>query len=392
MKASTKTLAADGPHNIASPGLRLRWLLWRNRLLAQPGFQAWAARFWPTRFVARRRAARLFDLVAGFAYSQLLHAVVTSGLLARLAEAPASAGQVAALLGLPLPATDRLLRAAAAIGLVEPAGQGLWVLGEQGAALAGNPGAQAMVAHHALLYADLADPIALLRRSGGHDARPASGTDDTLAGYWSYAAGGAGDEPARAAAYSALMAASQPMVAAQALGAYRFQRHRRLLDIGGGSGAFLTAVAGAAPGLELGLFDLPAVADIAAEQLAGRGIAAAIHRGDFRRDSLPDGYDCATLVRILHDHDDDLAFALLERVRAALVPGGRLVIIEPMAGTHGAEAMGDAYFGLYLAAMGSGRPRRAEEYGAMLRRAGFADWRERGTALPIVARVLEAST
>ena len=64
--------------------------------------------------------------------------------------------------------------------------------------------------------------------------------------------------------------------------------------------------------------------------------------------------------------------ALLTKVHAALPPGGTLLIAEPMAGTPGAEAMGDAYFGLYLWAMGSGRPRTAEAYRAMLRAAGFS--------------------
>ncbi len=50
------------------------------------------------------------------------------------------------------------------------------------------------------------------------------------------------------------------------------------------------------------------------------------------------------------------------RAHDALPPGGTLLIAEPMAGTPGAEAMGDAYFGLYLWAMGSGRPRSAAAY------------------------------
>ena len=100
-----------------------------------------------------------------------------------------------------------------------------------------------MVAHHRLLYADLADPVALLRRGGGGGA---------LSGLWHYAeAAGTGDAAA-VAAYSALMAASQPMVAAQAIDAYPFHRHRRLLDVGGGEGAFLAAVGARVPALELG--------------------------------------------------------------------------------------------------------------------------------------------
>ena len=62
-----------------------------------------------------------------------------------------------------------------------------------------------------------------------------------------------------------------------------------------------------------------------------------------------------------------------------------------MAGTRGAEAMGDAYFGLYLWAMGSGRPRTAEAYRAMLQAAGFARVVERRTGVPMVTRLLVAT-
>ena len=67
---------------------------------------------------------------------------------------------------------------------------------------------------------------------------------------------------------------------------------------------------------------------------------------------------------MLHDHDDAAALALLRAARAALPPDGTLLLAEPMAGTPGAEPMGDAYFGFYLLAMGSGRPRTAERAAA----------------------------
>ncbi len=61
-----------------------------------------------------------------------------------------------------------------------------------------------------------------------------------------------------------------------------------------------------------------------------------------------------------------------------------------MAGTPGAEPVGDAYFGFYLMAMGSGRPRTSDELSRMVRDAGFASVREHGTRRPLLARVLVA--
>ena len=61
------------------------WRGARDRLLANPRFRALVAAFPPTRRIARRRAAALFDLCAGFVYSQVLLALVRTGLLERLA-------------------------------------------------------------------------------------------------------------------------------------------------------------------------------------------------------------------------------------------------------------------------------------------------------------------
>lgn len=364
------------------PTLAERMLGWRNRLIASSRFQAWAARTPFTRAIARAQAAGLFDLVAGFVYSQVLVACVELELPQMLADGPLATDAVAARAGLDASAADRLLKAAAALGLVRRA-RGGWMLGQRGAALLGNPGVLAMVRHHGLLYADLADPVGLLRGRAG-----------VLGHYWPYAraADPGAASSAEIANYSALMAASQPMIAAQVLGAYQFARHRRLLDIGCGAGAFLLAVGRACPALQLVGFDLPAVAEVARATFDAVGWAtrAEAFGGDMFADALPHGADVVSLVRVLHDHDDEAAQGLLARIHAILPQGGRLLIVEPMAGTPGARAVGDAYFGFYLLAMGSGRARQPSEIGAMLNAAGFARSRLLATSMPLLARVIVA--
>ena len=69
----------------------------------------------------------------------------------------------------------------------------------------------------------------------------------------------------------ALMAASQPLIAQEVLNSYPIHRHRCLLDVGGGEGVFLAAVAARAPPLRLMLLDLPAVAERARARLADAG-------------------------------------------------------------------------------------------------------------------------
>ncbi len=378
----------------AAGGWKLRWLNARNRVLMNPKFQRFAMRNPLFRRTARYHANAMFAVITGFVQTKALTAAVDAGVIRTLAQGPASAADLAQVAGLPIDAMQRLLGAARAIDLVELAAPDLWVLGQRGAALSSNQGALAMIEHHKIFYDDLADPLAML--SGGRG-------QGKLAAFWTYAPAAGQGLPAAAdaaswqggggavAPYSALMAASQPMVAEQVIDAYRFDRHQCIMDVGGGHGAFLAEVAARHPRLAMKLFDLPAVVEGAKPKLAARGLShVALHGGSFRDDPLPRGADLISLVRICHDHDDRVVQALLAKAHAALPPGGRLIIAEPMAGTAGAEVMGDAYFGLYLWAMGSGRPRTAADYLVLLASAGFSTAREVSTALPMVTRLIVA--
>jgi len=322
---------------------------------------------------------------AGFVYSQILLACVRLGVLRLLAAGPLPLSTIAARLVLPEEAAQRLLDSAASLRLLERRGPGLYGLGPLGAAALANPGIGAMVEHHTLFYEDLRDPVALLRGQR-HDTR--------LGRYWSYAVARAPAEleAGQVAGYSALMAASQSLVAAEVLDAYPFSSHTCLLDVGGGEGGFLVEAGSRCKGLRLMLFDLPAVVDRARRRLSEAGLSdrASVHGGDFHRTALPRGADLVSFVRVLHDHDDPAALALLQAAHAALPPGGRVLIAEPMAGTPGAEPMGGAYFGFYLLAMGRGRPRRPEELAEMLRSAGFGPARLLPTDTPLLTRVMVA--
>jgi demethylspheroidene O-methyltransferase len=371
------------PRHPAPRGLVARWQALRDRLLASAAFRRGAIAFAPTRWIARRRAAALFDLVAGFVYSQVLHACVRLGLFDLLARAPLSAQEIAQTVGLPLPSALRLLDAAVALDLLERRGVERYGLGALGAAMVANPGVTAMVEHHATLYADLCDPVALLRGQLGELAR-----------YWPYAVEQTPAEiaPPRVADYSALMAASQPLVADEILDACPLRGHRCLLDVGGGEGGFLAAAGRRYPGLRLMLFDLPAVAQRAARRFDAEGLAARATAtgGDFLRDALPRGADVISLVRVVHDQSDEGMRRLLAAAFDALPPGGVLLLGEPMAGTKGSRAMGDAYFGIYLLAMGRGRPRSAAELTQALVETGFVAVRQLSTRMPLQTGLLRA--
>lgn len=381
------SVSASGPVvNPARPvSLTDRLAAWRNRLVASPRFQRFSASFPLTRPIARRQSQALFDLCAGFVYAQVLEACVQLDLFRILEPGPRTVADLAPRLGMTEAAAARLLGAAVALKLVERRSGGRYGLDMLGAALLGNPGVGAMIAHHGLLYGDLADPVALLRGEAGPTA---------LSRYWSYAMA---EEPADAvgdevAAYSALMAQSQHLVADDILAAYDFSAHRRILDIGGGEGAFLIRVARHAPAPALMLFDLPAVAARARSRFEAEGLGARAHSfgGDMHRDALPEGADLVTLVRVLHDHDDAAVRALLARIREILPPGGTLLIAEPMAGSPETQRMAEAYFAFYLLAMGSGRARSPAELTQLLIEAGFSDVQRLKTRRPLLTGGLTA--
>ena len=140
------------------------------------------------------------------------------------------------------------------------------------------------------------------------------------------------------------------------------------------------------------LFDLPAVAARASQKIAAAGLAGriAVAGGDFLQDPLPTGADIISLVRIIHDHDDERVLTILQAARRALPAGGTLLIAEPLAGLPGSEAIGDAYFGFYLLAMGRGRARTVAQLSGLLQATGFSAPKLHPTNLPMQTSVLSA--
>jgi demethylspheroidene O-methyltransferase len=374
------------------PGKLAQWgdalFNYRNSLLSSTRFQRWAGSFPLTRGISARSAGAVFDIVAGFVYSQILLALVQLKVLDILSNGPIEKSVLAERLGLSPEAADTLLEGACALRLLEHRGGNRIGLGWHGAPLVGNAPVLSMIEHHATLYADLRDPVSLLKRRS---------FDTAMGQYWPYTDAHQDDAndarlKRQIEAYSKLMAASHPFVANEIFDVFSFAKFKRVLDVGGGEGEFVLRLAKHAPHLQLTTFDLPGVAARARARFHAEGIAqrATAHGGSFFDDELPIDFDLITLNRVLHDHDDAHALQLLKAIRRAMPIGGSLLLTEPMADTPGAKAMGHAYFGMYLWAMGRGRSRSAETITQMLRDAGFSKVQEIATRIPLQARILLA--
>lgn len=364
-------LGAGLPRKAAGPG-------WAAKLALSPWFHKVCARVPGLRQIARHEGAALFEVVSGFVRSQCLLALVEFRVLHRLADAPDSTARLAQLAGVPVERMAVLLQAGAALNLLRLKGD-QWRLTTRGAAFLAVPGLEAMVRHHPVLYRDLADPVAFFRGE----------TKPELAGFWPYVfgAGGAAD-PGLAARYSDLMADSQGLVAEDTLRLINFSGITHLMDVGGGTGAFLAAVGRAHPAMQRTLFDLPAVVAGARARL---GPDVALLPGSFRDQPLPKGADAISLIRVLYDHSDATVAALLANVRQALPPGGRVIISEPMSGGARPDPATDVYFTVYTLAMQTGRTRSAVEIAALLKQAGFADITPVRSLRPYVTSALSAT-
>ena len=111
---------------------------------------------------------------------------------------------------------------------------------------------------------------------------------------------------------------------------FDFSRHRRLLDVGGGTGSWSIAVAQAYPQLEATVFELPTVADVARKRIAAAGLASRIGVlvGDALTGTLPPDHDVFLLANLIHYWSPDENRALLRRVRSAAEAGSSLLLAD----------------------------------------------------------------
>ncbi len=160
----------------------------------------------------------------------------------------------------------------------------------------------------------------------------------------------------------------------------------RMLDVGGGSGAYSIAFARANPRLRAEILDLPAVVPIAQRHIETAGVAdrVRVRTGDLRADPLGEGYDLVFISAICHMLGEDENRDLLRRAREALVPGGRIAIQDFILDPDKTAPKWGALFALnMLVGTRAGSSYSAPEYMVWLSQAGFREIRHVRTAGPV---------
>jgi 2,7-dihydroxy-5-methyl-1-naphthoate 7-O-methyltransferase len=176
--------------------------------------------------------------------------------------------------------------------------------------------------------------------------------------------------PALAESFDALMASQIGMLAPHVAASYDWSSIQRVIDVGGGTGTLLAALAEALPHLKGEVIDMPATVTGAKRRFEQRGLAdrCGARSGSFF-DALPADADVYLLSGIIHDWNDEAALQILKRCSEASAQGGRVLIVEPV--LDGDATGTAASMDLRMRVLVDGRERTLKEYEHLAARAGL---------------------
>lgn len=157
----------------------------------------------------------------------------------------------------------------------------------------------------------------------------------------------------------------------------------KVLDVGGGSGAYAMAFAKARRGINATIFDVPNVIPIAREYVKKNGLPGKVKfiAGDYNKDSFGKDYDLVFLSAIIHINSQGQNKALIKKASHALREGGRIVIQDFIMDEDRVNPPEGAFFALnMLVATDSGDTYTGSEVMSWLKEAGFKNITFKDTA------------
>ena len=151
---------------------------------------------------------------------------------------------------------------------------------------------------------------------------------------------------------------------------------RRVLDVGGGSGAYAMAFARARRGISAVVFDLPSVVPLTRTYIQAEGLTAEVGTavGDYLRDPIGSGYDLVFMSAVIHSNATDENRLLFRKAAGALNAGGRLVVQDFLMNEERTGPPQAALFALnMLVGTRAGDTYTESEVRAWMAEAGFRD-------------------
>lgn len=274
------------------------------------------------------------EMATAFQRSRVLLSAYELGLFTVINEEWKTSAEVADALDTDPRATDRLMNALTALGLLEKRASRFTNTATGARFLVkGKPEYMAGLAHTAHLWLTWSGLTEAVRNGTG-----AAGDEVNQRGEeWLHA-------------FIAAMHWRAKQVADETVRLLDLSRVSRVLDVGGGSGAFSMAFVRARQGIHAVVFDLPNVVSMTKSYIDSGGYAAQISTvvGDYRRDDLPGDFDLVFLSAIVHSNSPEENRRLIAKCAAATRPGGQVVVLDQIMNEERTGPLPAALFALNM--------------------------------------------
>ena len=306
------------------------------------------------------------EIASAYQRSRVLLTAFELSIFTTLNDQQLTSAEVAEAAGASARHVDRLMNALVALGLLEKA-DGRFANTPLAAAhlVKGRPGYMGGLGHTIHLWDTWGQLTAVVRE--GRPARRPPMNDR-------------GDDWLRP--FIAAMHWRCRQTAAEVVGALDLAGVSRVIDVGGGSGAYAMGFVRARSGVSAVVFDLPNVVPLTRAYVAEESLGAQVEAvaGDYMRDSLGEGFDLALLSMVIHSHSPDENRALLSKVAGALTPGGQVVIQDFLMAEERDGPLQPALFALnMLVGTDGGDTYTESEVRGWMREAGFGSVKRHDT-------------
>ncbi len=313
-------------------------------------------------------ALRLFDLIQSHRVTAVIYVAARLGLAELLSYGPQTPGKLAKATGADERSLRRLLTALSTIGICSRTGEDSYALTDVGACL--DSAAEQSLKGWAIFEAEMLSKSwsgMLESVMTGKTAAELQGLANSFELM--------GRTPDLVDKFNAAMTELTRLVTPDILRSYDFSGISHLMDVGGGSGELLGAIAQQNRKLRGTVFDLPRCAEAASKHLQQIGLSDHVEfvAGDFF-EAVPAIADAIILKSVIHDWDDARSISILQNCRRALPDSGKLLLVErlmpetlAMSDEHKAHALSD----LNMLRGPGGLERTKEQYRELLNQSGF---------------------
>lgn len=322
-------------------------------------------------------AYSLLDLIQGSVITQAISVAAKLGIADVLADGPLPAEEIAKRVGTDPEATFRLLRTLSGYSVFAVQPDGRFELTPMGDALRENaPDSMrgiAMLMGHPLLWEEFGHLLESVRTGEANLPK--------LRGMGAYEF--LMSNPDYAAEFFQGMGSMSRPESDPVIAAYDFSPFRTIVDVVGGRGALLAGILAKAPTAHGVLYDSEFATADAQSVFDAAGVGGRVtieHGGHF--DKLPVGADAYVLKHILHDFQEPQCLAILQNVREAIAPDGKVLVIEYVLNGNNERHIGNI-IDLWLMLLLGAKERTLPQYTELFAKAGLKVVRAVPTSSPV---------